>query len=279
MSESRLSPGRPAGKLLFLGTGAAIQLPAFFCTCAVCEQARANPAHRRTRASLALIGQETVLVDAGPDLEFQLERESIRQVDRVWITHWHFDHIAGLAALAEPAVLEGWAPIDIYLPAEAMGHFEQELAYMRSRVLLHPIQPGDRIELEDAVWEVVKTTHTEDSLGFIVEAGQRFAYLVDGVVPPPQTVERLKGLDLVVLEATVDELVLPEGRSWANFSLPQALAFWRELEVERCILTHLSCHSWKQGRLSAGLSHEERRALEAATPGLTVAYDGMQLEL
>jgi hypothetical protein len=65
-----------------------------------------------------------------------------------------------------------------------MPHFEQELAYMKPQVRLHPLAPGDRVELPDATWEAVKTTHSEDSLGYVVEAGQRFAYLVDGVTPP-----------------------------------------------------------------------------------------------
>ena len=61
----KLSP-----ELVFLGTGAGFQLPVFFCSCDVCEAARRHPEYRRTRAVAALIGEETTLIDAGPDLEF-----------------------------------------------------------------------------------------------------------------------------------------------------------------------------------------------------------------
>jgi phosphoribosyl 1,2-cyclic phosphodiesterase len=37
----------------------------------------------------------SLLIDAGPDLEFQLDRESIKQIDRIFITHWHYDHVWG----------------------------------------------------------------------------------------------------------------------------------------------------------------------------------------
>jgi phosphoribosyl 1,2-cyclic phosphate phosphodiesterase len=265
-------------KLVFLGTSAAIQVPSFHCTCAVCAAARRNPDHRRTRASLALIGQETTLIDAGPDLELQLEREGIRQVDRIFITHWHFDHIAGLAALAEPASHTPWPPIELYLPHQVAYHLYQELAYMRPQINLHPIEPGDRWELPDATWEVVKTTHNEHSVGFIVEAAQKFAYLVDGVTPPPATLARLADLDFVILEASVDELDELED-VWLNFSLDGAVACWRRIGTEKCVLTHWSGHSWQNKRLLAGLSDAERRAYETATPGLRFAYDGMTLTL
>jgi len=156
--------GLPA-ELLFLGSSGVIQVPAFFCSCQVCEAARADPRQRRTRASLALLGQETTLIDATPDLEFQLERERIKRPDRIFITHWHYDHVWGLAALGEPSSCAKWPPIEVYLPQQVAYHFDQELAFMKRKVNLHPIAPGDRLELPDAAWQVVKTMHTEHSVG------------------------------------------------------------------------------------------------------------------
>ena len=192
-------------------------------------------------------------------------------------THWHFDHVWGLGLLGDAASHVSWPPIELYLPHEVTYHFDQELAYMKSRVNLHPIGPGDRFELPDATWEVVKTTHNEHSVGFIVEASQRFAYLVDGVTPPVQTLERLKktNLDFVILEATMDEL----DEQWGNFTVEQAVDCWQQIGTERCILTHLTCHSWKNHQLIAGLSYKERLAYEAKTPGLKFAYDGMMVIL
>jgi phosphoribosyl 1,2-cyclic phosphate phosphodiesterase len=223
-----------------------------------------------------VIGGETVLIDAGPDLESQLERESIRRIDRIFITHWHFDHIAGLGGLGELVDLGHWPPIDIYIPKQVARHFDEELAYAKTKLCIHPIEPGDVIEVPDASWEVVKTTHTDHSVGFIVRARRSFAYLVDGVVPPDATIRRLINLDLVILEASVDEL---DATGWVNFSLNQAVAFWRTLDVRRCILTHLSCHSWKDERLVSGLSESDRKVYEAKMAGLTFAHDGLSVEL
>ena len=57
MSQSDSLNNITANELVFLGTSGAIQVPAFFCSCEVCEAARSNPQHRRTRASIALIGK------------------------------------------------------------------------------------------------------------------------------------------------------------------------------------------------------------------------------
>jgi len=85
-----------SNELVFLGSSGCIQVPAFFCNCATCRGARSDPGLRATRAGLAILGDENVLIDASGDLASQLERERIQQVDRVFITHWHADHVTGL---------------------------------------------------------------------------------------------------------------------------------------------------------------------------------------
>ena len=267
-------------ELVFLGTSAALQVPSFHCTCEICESARQNPEERRTRASVAFLGEETVLIDAGPDMETQLEREAIRTLDRIFLTHWHFDHVWGLAALGDPASIGHWPPIDIYLPSQIVNIFNQQLGWLAAEIELHPVDPGDVIELPDATWEVVKTKHTDHSVGYIIESSQRVAYLVDTASPPKATLDRLNDLDLLILDATVDELVLGEGElKWNEFSLPEAVEFWGQVGAERCILTHLSCHRWIDGKLLAGLSYEERLDYERRENGLTFAHDGMRVSI
>jgi len=147
-------------------------------------------------------------------------------------------------------------------------------------VELHPVEPGDIIELPDASWEVLKTKHTDHSVGYIVESSQRVVYLVDTATPPKATKDRLNNLDLLILDATVDELVLGEGEQrWNEFSLPEAVEFWRQVGAERCILTHLSCHRWIEGRLLAGLTYSERRKYEERVHNLQFAFDGMRVPI
>lgn len=277
--------GKNSLNLTFLGTSGGIQVPSFHCSCRTCEDARKNPKLRRTRASVVISGQENVLIDAGPDIEFQLEREKIRFVDRIFLTHWHYDHCFGLGAFQELESHGIWkkSVIDLYLPEEDLKYFENiGFSWTKGGYNLHPLNPGDIIKLTDVVIEVVKTTHSVDSVGYIITSPNlKFGYLVDGIIPPEITVNRLKEIemDFIILEGTIDELILPEGVQWYNFSIHEAVAFWKSLNVPECILTHASFHSWNINRLVAGMTSGERKTFEKKNPGLSFAYDGLRLDI
>ncbi|MHA2269371.1 MAG: MBL fold metallo-hydrolase [Promethearchaeota archaeon] len=270
--------------LTFLGSSGCIQVPSFHCSCRTCEEARKDPKLRKTRASIVLSGQENILIDASPDIEFQLEREKMRFIDRMFLTHWHFDHCWGIAPFPELSTHGIWEKnmIDLYLPSQDVGYFDRDFSWAKSRFKIHPLNPGDFIELPDATFEVVKTTHSIDSVGYIITTPRKtIAYLVDGIIPPTATIERLKeiNLDIIILEGTVDELVLPEGEQWYNFSISEAISFWKTLNVPICMLTHASFHSWNINKLVAGITPSERKAIEDNNPGLSFAFDGLKIDL
>ncbi len=264
-----------AKELIFLGSGGPFALPHFFCQCVVCNEARQAPLQRRTRASIAIAGEEVTLVDAGPDLEIQLEREGIRNIDNIIITHWHYDHIAGLGAIGYPQIMCGWDPVDVYVPENLMDHFDHELAFLKERIMLHPIHPGDLISFPDIDCEIVKTSHTENSIGIIINSNIKVAYLVDTALPSDDTCRRIGGADILVLDATFDSI----DTEWRHFAVQDAINFWKTTSIPDCILTHLSCHRWENSRWIAGFNHAERVVLEKQNPGLRFAYDGLRVQI
>ncbi|MFX0008928.1 MAG: MBL fold metallo-hydrolase [Candidatus Hermodarchaeota archaeon] len=275
-------------RLIFIGSSGGIQVPSFHCSCQTCNNARLNLNLRRTRASILISGKENTLIDAGPDIEFQLEREGIRNIDRIFLTHWHYDHCFGLAAFPELAThgLAQKDKIDLYLPLQDMRYLNTgDFAWAKSCYKLLPIIPGNIIKLPDITLEVVKTNHTEESVGYIVSTfNKKFAYLVDSVVPPKATINRLieSDLDFIILEGTVDELELPNDQTiedFKNFSIVDAVEFWKTLSIPKCILTHASFHSWKINKLVEGISSKEREIFVKKNMGLSFAYDGLTLNI
>ena len=267
-------------EVVFLGSSGAIRVPSFNCTCVVCEEARENSSLKRTRASIAVIGKEITVVDTSPDIAEQLERESIRRVDNVFLTHWHYDHVWGLSSLVDPADISKWGKIQVYMPEKSVPFWEKSMSYMEYIVDVHPVNPGDIVETSDASYEVVKSNHTDDSCGYIISNETRLGYLSDSYIPCTETIERLSSVDTLVLECTMDEMVYPEGEEhWLLFCLDEAVDFWRSLNVDECILTHLSCHSYIEGDIVAGLTANERAKYESAHKGLTFAYDGMRIRI
>ena len=262
---------------VFLGTAAAIQLPSFHCDCEICHLARKGAIPKKTRSALAIIDEKTVLIDPGPDIAFQLEREGIRKVDAIFITHWHYDHVGGLGEFGEPAMLGRWDRIQLFLSRAYAVHFENDLRYMKNYFDINPIYPGSKVRLGRVSYEAVRTTHCPHSLGYIIAGKKKYAYLVDGIRPPQETIHSVLDADCLILEASVDELDKEE--KWMNLDIAGALKVWKEIGTAECILTHMSFHSWKNKQLIEGYTQKQREVIVSQNPGLTITYDGMRVTM
>ena len=98
----------------FLGTSSGCGVPAFFCECPSCQEARENPELARTCCSALVAGQANMLIDTPPDLRMQLVRERIDHIDAVTYTHSHFDHFASLGELEYVVRLHTKRRIPVY---------------------------------------------------------------------------------------------------------------------------------------------------------------------
>jgi phosphoribosyl 1,2-cyclic phosphate phosphodiesterase len=263
-------------EIVFLGTAAALRLPSFHCSCVTCEQARRGEIPPRTRSSLAILGGETTIIDAGPDIAEQMERESIRRVHHILLSHWHYDHVGGLTEFGEPSSIEKWDPIALFTPRSGIDHFEAELQYLKPRFSLHRIDPGVPFEVDSLRVLPVKTRHTEDSVGFIIDGDRRVAYLSDGIRPPEDSMSLLRDVDELILEATLDEL---DEANWFNLDVAGAIEIWEEIGSPACVLTHMSFHSWRDGSLVPGFDATQRDEVIRRHPGLRMAHDGMRIQV
>ncbi|USH00625.1 MBL fold metallo-hydrolase [Thermococcus argininiproducens] len=84
-------------RIILLGSGSYSGTPKLFCSCENCTRARKFPEYKRTRFSM-YIPKINALIDPSPDLHYHLEHLN-EKIERVLITHPHFDHIAGLPEL------------------------------------------------------------------------------------------------------------------------------------------------------------------------------------
>jgi phosphoribosyl 1,2-cyclic phosphate phosphodiesterase len=94
--------------------------------------------------------------------------------------------------------------------------------------------------------------------------GYRFgdvAYCTDVKEFPPESIDRLQGLDVLILDALRRE---PHP---THLSLDEALAFVTRLRPKRTVLTHIAHH----------LEHETTS--QSLPPGVELAYDGLRIPL
>jgi phosphoribosyl 1,2-cyclic phosphate phosphodiesterase len=81
-----------------LGTGDTTGTPTPNCDCDTCEEAREREIER-SRFSVHVRNErtdESLLIDASPDLRYQFLRHDVALPDEAIVTHVHFDHLDGL---------------------------------------------------------------------------------------------------------------------------------------------------------------------------------------
>jgi phosphoribosyl 1,2-cyclic phosphate phosphodiesterase len=249
--------------LTFLGTGTSMGVPTLGCECAVCRSA--DPRDQRTRPSIALqFNERCVLIDTGPDFRQQALRAGLKRVDAVFYTHSHADHILGLDDLRPLSFQHGEKLLPLFADetTEAVLRrifdytFSPESKYPTSaRVEIRRLQA--REELFGATFERLAVSHGKQEIN-----GFRFgsaAYLTDMSDIPEATMERLRGLDVLVLDA------LRHAPHPTHSHLEKSLAYVRELQPKRAFFTHMS-HD---------ISHAEVDA--TLPPHVRLGYDGLQL--
>lgn len=266
---SRTPPSRDiSGRLVFLGTGTSVGVPAIGCDCEVCTSS--DPKNNRTRCGLAIgLPEGNLLIDTPPDLRQQLLRERIGIVHAVAYTHEHADHIFGLDDLRLMQFYLG-GPVPLFCEPTVEARIRKSFDYaFQSPERLHtgaiPQLTIESIGLDPfrvlgATVLPVRLQHGPWTpvLGFRIG---KVAYCTDVNAIPAASMERLAGLDVLILDCLRRE---PHA---THFSLDEALAVGRELQPKRLLLTHLSHH----------FDHATTNA-ELPT-GVELAFDGMEVPL
>jgi phosphoribosyl 1,2-cyclic phosphate phosphodiesterase len=257
-----------SGKMILLGTGTSVGVPALGCGCDVCRSD--NPQNRRTRCSAILgLPHGNLLIDTSPDVRQQLLREQIGIVHAVLYTHEHADHVFGLDDLRLMQFYLG-GPVPLYCepPVEDRIRKSYDYAFKPADGLHAGAVPQlvfRRIGLEpfDVLGARVAPIRLRHGRRFDV-LGFRFgnvAYCTDVNAIPMESMQQLTGLDVLVLDA-----LRPRGHA-THFSLDEAIEVARQLAPRQTYFTHMS-HE---------LEHEATNA--ALPPGMALAYDGQRIVL
>ena len=83
-------------QILILGSGGCNPIPRATCQCNVCIEAREKGVpYSRSGPSIFIEGINA-LFDTPEEINSQLNRENITEVEYVFYTHWHPDHTLGM---------------------------------------------------------------------------------------------------------------------------------------------------------------------------------------
>jgi phosphoribosyl 1,2-cyclic phosphate phosphodiesterase len=208
-------------------------------------------------------GEPVFLVDTSPELRLQCIANGIRRVDAVLFTHHHADHIAGLDDLRRFNDLMA-RPLTCYGLPRTLDVIRQSFRYAFEHEPDYPSQkPSLRLEaVDDRPFTLFDRTIVPIPLmhGPLPVLGYRFgniAYCTDCNHIPPESLERLRGLDVLVLDG------LRRKPHPTHFHLEAAVATARRIGARRTWFTHIA-HA---------LGHAATNAELPA--GMALAYDGL----
>ncbi|MEY4708884.1 MAG: hypothetical protein RLZZ512_86 [Bacteroidota bacterium] len=252
-------------KITFLGTGTSQGVPPIGCRSDVCLSE--NPRDKRLRASIHIEWNGlSLVVDCGPDFRYQMIRAGISRVDALLFTHEHRDHTAGLDDIRPFNYLQEGA-LPVYLHPRVYQAFQGQFDYIFQPVPYPGIPQIDWHLIDNEPFEIgghvirpVEVLHYKlPVLGFVFD---RFAYVTDANFISDQEKEKLKGMDVLVLNALRREAHI------SHFTLAEAVALAKELGAKQTYFTHMS-HQ-------IGL-HDD--VCSELPDGIDLAHDGLVVEI
>ena len=224
----------------FMGTGAGCGVPAFFCDCPACEEARANPRAQRGDCGVMITGTQRTLIDTPPDIRHYFNREGVRYIDNLIFTHWHYDHVGGLGELEYMVQLLTKTALPTFASPYTLESIGREFEYMMYCLARCELNPFEELELDGVKYTPLPVTHAPGTYGYLIETDEtRLFYASDTGKLPPETAERIQGVDILAMDATYWK---ENGYPQNHHSVQECIEEGLELDAKMIYLTHLCMH-------------------------------------
>jgi phosphoribosyl 1,2-cyclic phosphate phosphodiesterase len=252
-------------RVTFLGTGTSQGVPVIGCTCEVCQSL--DYRDKRLRTSILIeTGNQTFVIDTGPDFRQQMLREQVKRIDAVIFTHAHRDHTAGLDDVRAYNFMQkmdmpiyGTEPVLEQLRVEYAYAFAKEFYPGIPRLTLNQIDHRSFL-INGIPITPLPVTHLQlPVLGFRFD---NFSYITDANFIPAETIEKLKGTEVLVLNA------LQREQHISHFNLEEAIAMVEKIKPARTYFTHISHKLGTHADVSKELPDH-----------ISLAHDGLQISL
>ncbi|MFN0124904.1 MAG: MBL fold metallo-hydrolase [Blastocatellia bacterium] len=253
--------------ITFLGTGTSVGVPMIGCECATCLSP--DPRDKRLRTGLLVAhGGRQLIVDISADFRQQALRTGITRLDAVLITHCHADHVFGLDDIRPLNFRHG--PIDVHASERTWRGLRRVFSYIFEAThiggglpQLNPITIDGEFTACGLRITPVPVIHGRGEVtAFRFSDGQvDFAFVTDCNLIPWASLDMLRGLDLLILDAL---RLRPHP---THLHLEQSLAYIENLKPRRALLTHIS-HDIGYAAMS-----------EELPDGVEIAYDGLAITI
>lgn len=257
-------------ELLFLGTGPAEAIPRAGHSDALCLDAMKPHSKSRRLRSAAILreGETGILIDAGPDIGYQLASHRIQHLEAALITHAHLDAAGGLKMLSDWASAKGRV-LPVYTEAPTQKRYGDfpglEYRFVKS---------GGTAKIGALTARFLRVRHSLQpgfpTLGFRLGS---MAYASDAASIPTPTLQRLHGVRTLVLDAAFWFSTNFRG----HLTPDKAVKYAQWLGIEHLVLTQTGHTYPPHHEAEIFLKHYAKE--RAPQLRLTLAHDGLRLRL
>jgi phosphoribosyl 1,2-cyclic phosphate phosphodiesterase len=239
------------------------------CNCAVCQSP--DPANQRLRSSIMLETKGVrLIVDTTPDFRQQCLRSKIQDINAIFYTHEHSDHLLGLDELRRFCVVHD-KRLPVYGSKRVLEYIERIFPYA---ILNPPPYKGlPELDLHEVTGpfsfhhlKVVpyRMPHgSTQSLGYRFEddRGVQFAYLTDCKEVSSEIRQELRKIPLLILDA------LRHKPHPTHLSISEALEVVNDIQPGKTFFTHIA-HEVDHHRTNSELP-----------ANVSLAYDTLSVEI
>lgn len=205
---------------------------------------------------IRLPGDRSIILDAGTGIRalgqrMAAEANRDRRID-VFLTHFHWDHIAGLpffAPLFQPDRLVrfhaagNWGPIETILRAQmAPPYFpvSYERAAARKEYVELELRP---LKLDEVTITPFPLNHPQGALGFRIEAGGAVVVFATdfehGDAKLDDTIrESSRHADILICDAQYTPEEYPKFRGWGHTTWTEAVRIAQDVHARKLVLFH-----------------------------------------
>ena len=227
-------------KITFLGTGTSQGIPIIGSNHPVCQSD--DPRDKRLRSSALVQWNDcAVVIDCGPDFRQQMLRHPISKLDAILFTHEHADHTAGIDDTRPFFFRQGDIPI--YALPRVIDNLTQRFGYILSSANKYPgapavdvyrVNPSQTFTIcNQLIVPVIGQHNRLEILGYRMDS---FAYLTDIKTISEDEIQKLNGLDMLVLNA------LREEPHHSHLNLEEAIGLAQQIGAKTTYFTHISHH-------------------------------------
>lgn len=284
-------------EITILGSGGFQTIPRPLCQCRICVEARKKGVPYSRKGPSIYIRELHAIFDTPKDIISSINRENIKELDKIFYTHWHPDHTEGMRLVEE--ISSDWSekapfelknhskPISVFVPEKLKETFTDirspkgsYFGFFESKNFSKlKLSPFDK-EIKFGEISVKPIKINEETSCYELKSSRKKMIYMPCDVKPFETHDFLQDCDLFVVGSPFFETKggikkVPKNHPLRDelFSIEEIIELVKKYKIKKTIIVHLE-EMW-------GLSFDDYKILEKEYKknNILFSFDGMKIKL